>query len=75
MANTLKLSAHSITQQQSKHLGARQFQRKHKKAADGLPGYLALKILHQSKKSSVAKQLTATAHVQTEQTLSGSKSE
>jgi hypothetical protein len=39
--NTSKLSAHLITQQWRQLLGARLFQRRRKKAADGLPGYFA----------------------------------
>jgi hypothetical protein len=53
--STSKLCARLITQQQNRHLGGRQFQRKHKKAADGLLGFLAPKIFHLSKKSLAVK--------------------
>ena len=74
VANTSKLYVHLITQQLKQLHGARLFHRRRKKAADGLLGYLAPKIFHQSKQSSVAMQSMVTAHAQMDLTLSGSRS-
>jgi hypothetical protein len=73
VANESKLYVHLITQQQKQHHGVRQFHRRRKKAADGLPGYLAPKILHQLNQSSDAMQSMVTAHAQMDLTLSGSR--
>jgi hypothetical protein len=66
--------SHLITQQLKSLHGARLFHRRRKKAADGSPGYLAPKIFHRSKQSSVAMPSMDTAHALTALTLSGSRS-
>ena len=61
----IEVVCHLITQRQNKHLGVKQYQRKQMKAAAGSPGFLALKILRQLKRSLAAMQLKVIALAQT----------